>query len=264
MNASLIDLAGRTAIVTGGGRGIGKSICLALARAGADIVVAELNAPTAKSTAEEVQALGRKCLALPTDVTRRAQVEKMVQKAVDAFGTVDILVNNAGNGKPEQMSGGLDMTEETWDAIVDLNLKSVFLCVQAASKVMIPKKRGCIVNLASIAGTGPYPASIHYAAAKAGVINMTQTLSVILGPHGIRVNAVAPGFIVTELANDWLYKPHPELAEKRKKAIPRARLGTPEDIASLVAFLASDAADYIDGQVIKVDGGLPAAAGLTL
>ncbi len=255
MNASLIDLKGKKAIVTGGGQGIGKSVCLTLARAGADIVVAELNPSTAKSTADEVQALGRKCLALTTDVTKRSQVEQMVQKTVDAFGTVDILVNNAGNGKPEQMSGGLDMTEETWDAIVDLNLKSVFLCVQAASKVMIPKKRGNIINLASIAGTGPYPASIHYAASKAGVINMTQTLSVILGPHNIRINAVAPGFIDTAmtqtLAEEW--------KEELKKRIPVGYFGTAQDVAALVAFLASEEARYITGQVIAVDGGIAMA-----
>jgi 3-oxoacyl-[acyl-carrier protein] reductase len=262
MDLSKFNLAGRTAVVTGGGRGNGKGICLALAQAGADVVVAELDPSTAQATAKEVQALGQKALAIPTDVCQRDQVEQMVHQTVQAFGTIDVLVNNAGGGSPKQLVAGLEMSEDTWDAIVDLNLKSVFLCTQAAARVMIPHKKGNIVNIASLAGIIPYTPGIHYGVAKAGVINLTMNVAVILGPHNIRVNAIAPGFIVTENTNALAYKPHPELLELRARAVPRGRLGTPEDVGWLVAFLASDASDYINGETIRMDGALPSMVGL--
>lgn len=160
MDLSKFNLTDRTAIVTGGGRGIGKSICLALAQTGANIVVAELDATTARTTAQEVQALGRRSLAIPTDVCSRDQVKRMVRQTVETFGTIDILVNNAGGGSPEQIVAPLEMSEDVWDNIVDLNLKSAFLCNQAISRVMIEQKRGNIVNIASVAGPVPRLPSI--------------------------------------------------------------------------------------------------------
>ena len=149
MNLPLFDLTGRTAIVTGGGRGIGKGICLALAQAGANVVVANRDKNTGEETVREVEALGRKSLAIQTDVCQRVQVEQMIQKTVESFGTLDILVNNAGGTTPATRVPAMEMSEEIWDAMIDLNLKSTFLCSQAAAKVMIPQKRGNIVNISS-------------------------------------------------------------------------------------------------------------------
>jgi 3-oxoacyl-[acyl-carrier protein] reductase len=260
MNLSKFDLTDRTAIVTGGGQGIGKGICLALAQAGANIAVAEIDPATARATAREVEALGRKSVAIPTDVSSHDQVGAMVRQTVEAFGSIDILVNNAGGGITAHAT--LEMSEDAWDSVVDLNLKSVFLCCQAVARVMIGQKKGNIVNIASMAGLGPYATGMHYGAAKAGVINMTQSLAVMLGPHNIRVNAVAPGGIVTESSAKTVYERYPELAERRRKAVPLGRLGKPEDIAWVVVFLASDASGYVDGQVIRVDGALPSVVGL--
>jgi 3-oxoacyl-[acyl-carrier protein] reductase len=263
MQTSQFDLSGRTAIVTGGGRGIGKGICLALAQAGANIIVAELNPTTAKATAQEVKALGRKSLEIQTDVCSREQVEEMVSKTVGVFGSIDILVNNAGNITPAQMVPALEMNESTWDDVVKLNLKSVFLCSQAVARAMMKEKKGNIINISSVAALQPYPSCVAYAAAKAGVISLTQSLATTLGPYNIRVNSVAPGSIVTEAAEAHLAL-HPELAELRRKAVPLGRLGTPEDIGWVVAFLASDASGYVTGQIISVDGALAKSPTLTV
>jgi NAD(P)-dependent dehydrogenase (short-subunit alcohol dehydrogenase family) len=256
MEMSQFDLTARTAIVTGGGRGIGKGICLSLAQAGANIVVAELDPATAEATARDVEALGRKSLAVQTDVCSREQVDTMVRKTVEAFGGIDILVNNAGGINPSLMIPVLDISESTWDYVVDLNLKSVFLCCQAASRVMVGQKKGSIVNISSMAGLQPYPSCVPYAAAKAGVINLTQSLAHILGPYNIRVNSVAPGFVVTESGRELMAK-YPELMELRRKTIPLGRLGAPGDIGWAVVFLASDASSYVTGQIMSVDGAMP-------
>ncbi len=249
MNLSKFDLTGRVAIVTGGGSGIGKGICLALAQAGATIVVANRNSVTANSTVQEIQAMGGKSLAIPTDVNSHSQIDQMVSKTVDAFGTIDILVNNAGGFTRDKMVPALSMSEEIWDEVVDLNLKSVFLCSQAAAKVMVQKKKGNIVNISSWYAFMPSPKCLPYGASKAGVNNLTQTMAHILGPYNIRVNAISPGEIPTG--------PGGELRERRIKMAPLGRLGSREDIAWAVVFLASDAAAYIDGQVISVDGATP-------
>lgn len=250
MNLPLFDLTGRTAIVTGGGRGIGKGICLALAQAGANIVVANRDKTTAEETVREVQALGRKSLDVQTDVCQRVQVENMIQKTVEAFGTLDILVNNAGGTTPATRVPAMEMSEEIWDAMVDLNLKSTFLCCQAAAKVMIPKKKGNIVNISSWYAFMPSLICLPYGAAKAGVNNLTQSLAHILAPYNIRVNAIAPGVVPTGPGDL-------ELRERRRKAAPLGRLGTPEDVAWAVVYLVSDAASYVTGQVLSVDGAMP-------
>lgn len=263
MNHPVFSLADRVAIVTGGGQGIGKGICLALAQAGANVAVADINLSTAKATAEEVQKLGRRAMAIATDVRKRDQVEAMVRQTAQQLGDIDILVNNAGGAEVKHMMPAMEMTDETWDAIVELNLKSVFVCTQTIARVMILRRKGNIINIASVAGMIPYTPGIHYGAAKAGVINLTMTMAQILGPHNIRVNALAPGFIVTEMTKKLSYDPRPELAELRRRAIPSGRLGTPEDIGKAVVFLASDASEYVNGQTLRIDGAVPTMVGLT-
>jgi NAD(P)-dependent dehydrogenase (short-subunit alcohol dehydrogenase family) len=255
MNLVKFDLTGRTAIVTGGGSGIGKGICLSLAQAGANIVVANRNADTAERTAREVQAMGNKSLAIPTDVCIRKQVEHMVSRTVEIFGTVDILVNNAGGTTPAMDVPALEMSEDTWDSVVDLNLKSVFLCSQAAAKIMSQKKKGNIINISSWLAFAPSLGCLPYGTSKAGVTNLTQTLARMLGPYSIRVNAIAPGVIPTGRFGEGLSATSEGLELKRKQ-VALGRLGTPEDIGWAVVFLASDAAAYITGQVISVDGGI--------
>lgn len=250
MNLPLFDLTGRTAIVTGGGRGIGKGICLALAQAGANVVVANRDKNTGEETVREVEALGRKSLAVQTDVCQRVQVEQMIQKTVESFGTLDILVNNAGGTTPATRVPAMEMSEEIWDAMIDLNLKSTFLCSQAAAKVMIPQKRGNIVNISSWYAYMPSLVCLPYGAAKAGVNNLTQSMAHILAPYNIRVNAISPGVVPTGPGDL-------ELRERRRKAAPLGRLGTPEDIAWAVVYLVSDASSYVTGQVLSVDGMMP-------
>ena len=182
MNLPVFDLTGRTAIVTGGGRGIGKGICLALAQAGANIVVANRDTATAAETVREVEALGRKSIAVQTDVCQSAQVENLVKKTVEAFGTLDILVNNAGGTTREMRVPPLQVTEEIWDAAIDLNLKSIFLCSQIAAKVMIRQQKGNIINISSWYAYMPSLVSMPYGAAEAGVNNLTQTMAHVLGP----------------------------------------------------------------------------------
>jgi NAD(P)-dependent dehydrogenase (short-subunit alcohol dehydrogenase family) len=262
MTKSEFDLSGRTAIVTGGGRGIGKGICLALAQVGANIVVSGRKSAAIETTARELDALGSKSLAIQADVCSQEQVDAMVRQAVDTFGGIDILVNNAGGITPELMIHPLDMNEYTWDHVVDLNLKSVFFCSQAAARVMIGQKKGNIINISSITGLQPYPSCVAYGAAKAGVINMTQSLAHMLGPYNIRVNSVAPGVILSDAGQELMAK-YPELAEQRRKAIPLRRLGTPADVGWTVAFLASDASAYITGQLVTVDGAIPKSPDLS-
>ena len=250
MNLSVFDLTGRTAVVTGGGRGIGKGICLALAQAGANIVVANRDTATAAETVREIEALGRKSIAIQTDVCQSSQIENLVNKTVATFGTLDILVNNAGGTTKEMRVPPLQVTEEIWDAAIDLNLKSIFLCSQIAAKVMMQQKKGNIINISSWYAYMPSLVSMPYGAAKAGVNNLTQTMAHVLGPYNIRVNAVAPGAVPTGPAD-------PEVRERRRKSCPLGRLGVPEDIAWAVVYFASDASSYVTGQVLSVDGAIP-------
>ncbi|MFC2002974.1 SDR family NAD(P)-dependent oxidoreductase [Chloroflexota bacterium] len=253
MEVSRFALTDKVAIVTGGGRGIGKGIALSFAKAGANLVIAEIDAPEAEVSAEEIRALGRKALAVPTDARSSQQVENMLQKALNKFGRIDILVNNVG-GSLALRFPILDMSEDEWDMIITLNLKSVFLCSKAVAKVMIDQKRGNIINIASVGGLGPYPNNAHYGAAKAGVINLTQSMAWEWAPYNIRVNAIAPGGTATRVL-DKLYGERPDLLQERLKLIPLQRLGKPEDIGDAAIYLASDASDYVTGETIMVTGG---------
>jgi NAD(P)-dependent dehydrogenase (short-subunit alcohol dehydrogenase family) len=254
MNIPQFDLTDRTAIVTGGGQGIGKGICLALAEVGANIIVADMNFKGAEETAREVEALGRKSLAIETDVCNGAQVEAMAQRAMEVFGAIDILVNNAGG--PKHMVPIMEMTEAAWDDVVDTNLKSTFLCSRAAARRMIERNKGSIINIASVSAFVAFPLCVPYGASKAGVINFTQSMGHILGSHNIRVNAVAPGSINTG-SRKRFFEQHPELEHFHPETVPLGRLGTAEDVAWVVVFLASDASAYVNGQVITIDGGSP-------
>jgi 3-oxoacyl-[acyl-carrier protein] reductase len=247
------SLNNKIAIVTGSGQGIGRVIARTFAEAGADLVIADIRMDTAEATATDIRSLQRKAFTFQVDVRDKNQVDEMVTKTIEKFGYIDILVNNAGFG---HMTVPLvEMSEEEWDKCVTINLKSTFLCCKAVSRVMMRQKRGTIINMASMAALGAYPMGANYSAAKAAIKNLTETLSVELGPHNIRVNALAPGVIETQLTAE-LYKKRPELKEQRLKNVPLRRLGTPEDVANVALFLASDASNYISGETIAIKGAM--------
>ncbi|MGC8667035.1 MAG: 3-oxoacyl-[acyl-carrier-protein] reductase [Chthonomonadales bacterium] len=248
-----MKLEGQVAIVTGagrGGRGIGRSIALALAGEGAQIAVSDFVVENAQAVAEEVQrTTGQKAVAIEGNVAVWQDVERLVDRVMQEFGRLDILVNNAGITRDNLI---IRMSEEEWDAVVDSNLKGTFLCTKAASRVMLKQKRGRIVNIASVMGIVGNAGQANYSASKAGIIGLTKTTAKELGSRGITCNAVAPGFIQTVMT-DALPQ---ELRDQMMKQVPLARLGTPEDVAGVVLFLCTDAAAYVTGQVISVDGGL--------
>ncbi len=243
-------LDGKVAIVTGAGRGIGRAIALALAREGADVVVNDVDSRLAEATANEVKSMGRRALSIVADVSNREEVIKMVETAVKAFGKIDILVNNAGIFSSIPLE---DVKEENWDKTMKINLKSVFLCSQAAMKFMKSQRSGKIVNIASLAGkVGGMVAGADYAASKAGVICLTKSLAKQLAPYGINVNAVAPAWIETDMMKDW----PKETKEAILRQIPLGRFGKPEEVAEAVVFLVSEGAGFITGATIDINGGI--------
>jgi 3-oxoacyl-[acyl-carrier protein] reductase len=244
-----MELKDRVALVTGGARGIGKAIAMRFAAAAADIIVADVNIEEAETTAKEIEATGRRALALAMDVTDYANVEEALNKILDKFAKVDILVNNAGITKDNLL---LRMSQQEWDAVLNVNLKGTFNCIKAVSRPMIKQRYGRIINIASIIGIIGNPGQANYSASKAGIIALTKTAAKELSSRNINVNAVAPGFIQTEMTA----KLPEDLKEKMKQAIPLNRFGSPEDIANVCLFLASDDASYITGQTIVVDGGM--------
>jgi 3-oxoacyl-[acyl-carrier protein] reductase len=248
---TFMRLAGKCALVTGAGRGIGRAIALALAQEGADVVLNyQASRDGAEAAANEVRAAGRRAITVQADVGNRQQVEAMVQRTLQEFGRIDLLVNNAAMFSPKPL---MEVTEELWDRIVDTNLKGTFLCSQAVAKGMLAQGGGVMVNLASGGGLDPYPGydtSVAYASSKAGVIMLTKRLALELAPT-IRVNAVAPGMIDSKpeaMTDDFRRR----FAEKT----PLRRIGEPEEIARAVLFLASDDAAFITGQILNVDGGI--------
>ena len=247
------ELIGKVAIITGARRGMGKADALLLSKAGAKIVVADISQEECEKVVDEIKKQGGEAIALKCDVSKEAEVEAMVKKAVDKFGKVDILVNNAGIC---QFKPFLDMTEEDWDKTLDINLKGYFLCAKACAKEMVKQKSGVIINIASIVmgqiGKGMAGLS-HYSASKGGIAALTKTLAVELAPYNIRVNAIAPGAIDTPMAAST--KADPKATEATIAMIPMHRMGKAEEIASAVLFLASDDSSYITGSIVVVDGG---------
>ena len=242
-------LNNKVALITGAARGIGRSIALLFAKEGADIVVADVNLQEAEKTAGDIEALGRRSLALAVDVTDYAKVEEALNKILDKFTKVDILVNNAGITKDNLL---LRMSEQEWDAVLNVNLKGTFNCIKAVSRPMVKQRGGKIISIASIIGLMGNPGQANYSASKAGIIALTKTVAKELASRNINANAVAPGFIQTEMTA----KLSEEVKEKMKAAIPLCKLGTPEDVAQVCLFLASEDSNYITGQTIVVDGGM--------
>lgn len=243
-------LTGKTAVVTGGSRGIGRAICIELAKQGANLVVNFSGSEAkAKAVVEEIEALGPKAIAVQADVADSASVDGLMKQALEAFGSIDILVNNAGITRDNLL---MRMKEQEWDDVIDTNLKGVFLCTKAVTRQMMKQRAGRIINISSIVGVAGNPGQANYVAAKAGVIGLTKTTAQELASRNILVNAIAPGFITTEMTDAL-----PEaLKESMLKQIPLAKLGQPEDIAKAVAFFASDSASYITGQTLHIDGGM--------
>jgi len=242
-----MDLSGKVAIVTGSARGIGREIAFRLAEAGANIVISDI--ADAEPAAEEIKKMGRQSLAVMTDVTSASNVAGLVEKAIEKFGRIDILVNNAGIARDQLL---MRMSDEDWEAVLNVNLKSVFLCTRAVLRHMVKQRWGRIISISSIVGIVGNPGQANYASAKAGIIGFTKTIAREVGSRGITVNAIAPGFIVSKMTE--------QLSEEQKgemlKRIPLGSLGTPRDVAEAVAFLASEEARYITAQVLGVDGGL--------
>ena len=240
-------LDGKVAIVTGGGSGIGKSIVLAFAWAGANVVIASRTLANLEAVAGEIRALGKRALAVAADITRKADVDNLVQRVMDEFGVIDILVNNSGIIIRAPL---LELREEDWDTVIDTNLKGYFLCSQAVGRVMAARKIGNIVNIASAAAVRPRVNNAAYAIAKVGVIMLTRTLSRELGSYNIRVNAIAPAVVRTEMSRDLWANP-----EELERGIPLGRFAEPSDVVDSVLFLVSDASSYITGHTILLDGG---------
>lgn len=243
------DLKGRTAVVTGGARGIGFSIAEELARGGADIVVIDLAQESANDAAARIAAMGVKSVGVAANVAKTEDVERALKESLALTGKIDILVNNAGITRDNLM---IKMKDEDWDAVISINLKSVFLMTREFIRPMMKARYGRIVNIASVIGLMGNAGQANYAASKAGIIGVTKSVAKEFSSRSITCNAIAPGYIQTEMTA----KLTPEIIEKMKALIPLARLGEPSDVARAVRFLSSDEASYVTGQVLTVDGGM--------
>jgi NAD(P)-dependent dehydrogenase (short-subunit alcohol dehydrogenase family) len=249
-----MKLKDKVAVVTGAASsiGMGRAMARAFAGEGADVVICDINDEGLQEGAQEIEQLGRRSLALKTDVSKSSDVSQLVEKTVSTFGKIDILVNNAGV-REEPPTPIQDMTEEQWDAVQNVNLKGVFLCIKYAVPHMIKQKKGKIINISSIFGQVGFPNYPAYCAAKGGVINLTRELALELAPHKINVNAIGPGVTETALIKTTLEDP--EVMKLILPSIPIGRIGKPEDIAAVAVFLASDESEFVNGQTIFADGG---------
>ncbi len=244
----MFNLADRVALVTGSSRGIGKAIAIKLSEAGASVVTND-SSGNAETIAEQLRLNGKQSIACVANVGSSLEVNAMIDKVVETFGRIDILVNNAGIIRDQLL---LRMTDEEWDSVLNVNLKSVFLCTRAVIKYMLKQRYGRIISISSVVGLTGNAGQANYASAKAGILGFTKTIAREVAPRGITVNAIAPGFIVTEMTQHLTEEQKTELINR----IPVGYLGDPDDIANAVAFLASDEAAYITGQVLSVDGGM--------
>jgi len=248
-----MDLKNKVAIITGARRGMGRTHALVLAKAGAKVVVSDISQEDCQKVVEEIEKAGGEALAIQCDVSKKIEVDELVQKAVEKFGKIDILVNNAGICEFKPF---LELTEEDWDKTLDINLKGYFLCSQAVAQEMAKQKSGVIVNIASVAmgqvGIG-FPNIAHYCASKGGIMGMTEALAVELAPYNIRVNAVCPGMIETPMIDT--IKQDATTMEAMIAKLPMHRVGKPEEVSNLVLFLASDESSYMTGSAVVIDGG---------
>lgn len=248
-----MDLADRVAIVTGSSRGIGRGIALRLAKEGAQVVVnCQCNEAAAAAVVEQIKADGGEAIAVQADVSQAAEAQALIDAAKGAYGRVDILVNNAGTTRDTLL---VRMSEEDWDVVIDTNLKGTFNCTKAVSRQMMRQRYGRIINITSVSGIAGNPGQANYASAKAGIIGLTKTVAKELGSRGITCNAVAPGFVLTDLTASLPQ----DLIDLAIERTPIGRMGTVEDMAAAVAYLASDEAGFVTGQVLAVDGGLASA-----
>ncbi len=249
----LFDLKEKVAVVTGGRRGMGRTHCLMLADAGARVVVSDISLEDCEKVVEEIREQGGEAIAAECDISNKSEVEELMEKAKETYGGIDILVNNAGI---VDFKSFLELTEEDWDRVMDINLKGYFLCTRAAVEAMKERGEGVVVNIGSVAmgqsGIG-FPNAVPYVSSKGGIAGMTEALAVDLAPHNIRVNTVAPGIIETPMIDP--VKEDKEGTEALVSRLPLKRMGKPEEISSVVLFLASDASSYMTGAVINVDGG---------
>ena len=245
----MINLQDKTAIVTGSARGIGAEIAITLAKAGCNIVISDIDEQGSQQMAENIKALGRDAIAIKANVSISAEAEELIKQTKEKFGSVDILVNNAGITRDNLI---MRMSEAEWDAVIAVNLKGTFNCVKAVTRTMMKQRSGKIINVSSVVGVMGNAGQANYAASKAGVIGLTKSIAKEFGSRHIQANAVAPGFIQTDMTKDL-----PDEAKKQfLTAIPLQVPGEPQDVANAVLFLASALSDYITGQVLHVDGGL--------
>ena len=243
-------LKGKTAVITGSGRGIGKAIAVKMASLGANIVINDIpSSDYADATCEEIKAMGVECIVVKGDVRSADDVAELIKTTIDKFGKIDIFVNNAGVTRDGLM---LRMSEDDWDLVMDINLKGAFNCIKTVARPMMKQRGGSIINIASVVGVMGNAGQANYSASKAGLIGLTKTTAKEFASRGIRCNAVAPGFI----ASDMTDKLTDEVKKQYFDAIPLAKFGETSDVADVVAFLASDMSKYVTGQVINVDGGL--------
>jgi 3-oxoacyl-[acyl-carrier protein] reductase len=255
MHESREPLAGKVALVTGSSKGIGAGSALCLARHGADVVINHRQSPReAEDICERIRSFGRRAIVIQADVSDRVSVESLVQRAEEALGPIDILVNNAGFNPLRSI---LDVSEEDWDWMLNLNLKAYFRCTRAVLPGMMARREGRIVNISSISGQrGGFSCDVDYSAAKAGILGLTRALARWATQYGVLVNAVAPGYIQTSMGEARGQHPNPDLERRLMETVPLRRYGTPEEIGEVVAFLAGPGASYIVGEVISVNGGV--------
>jgi len=245
----LIDLQGKNAIVTGSARGIGAEIAVTLAKAGCNVVISDIDEHGSLQMSEKIKSLGRDSIAIKANVSIMAEAEAMIKQAKEKFGSVDILVNNAGITRDNLI---MRMSESEWDSVITVNLKGTFNCIKAATRTMMKQRAGKIINISSVVGVMGNAGQANYSASKAGVIGLTKSVAKEFGSRHIQVNAVAPGYIQTEMTKDL-----PDAAKEQFLTfIPLQRAGEANDVANAVLFLASDLSDYITGQVLHVDGGM--------